>query len=55
MKNRDGSPIKVMVGTKQFSNYPGQIIPSPPIIDEETLQELRKKGQDEIILKKVEN
>ncbi len=37
LKTKDGSPVKVMIGTKQFANYPNQASPSPPIIDERTL------------------
>ena len=44
MKNRDGSPVKVVIGTKQFANYPGQSAPSPAIIDETTLSDLRIKN-----------
>lgn len=45
-KQKDGSPIRVMIGTKQFANYPNQTSPSPPIIDEKTLGQLRKKNED---------
>ena len=44
IKNRDGSPVKVVISTKQFANYPGQSTPSPSIIDEATLSEFRKKN-----------
>lgn len=45
LKTKDGSPIKVFVSTKQFANFPNQITPSPPIIDETTLHELRRKNE----------
>jgi len=32
-KNGQGQPLKVVIGTKQFANYPGQLSPSPPIIN----------------------
>lgn len=44
LKTQDGSPLKVIIGTKQFANFPNQLSPSPPIIDEITLKELRNKN-----------
>ncbi len=44
LTTRDGKAIKVMISTKQFANYPNQITPSPPIIDESTLDMLRQRN-----------
>jgi hypothetical protein len=44
--NKNGQPLKVVIGTKQFANYPGQLSPSPPIINEIRLKELRQKNTD---------
>ncbi len=44
LTTRDGQSIKVMISTKQFANYPGQTTPSPPIIDEVTLDRLRQRN-----------
>jgi len=39
--------MKVFIDTKQFANFPGQNSPSPQIINEINLEELRAKNLEE--------